>query len=251
MLFLLESLTKPAYCFKITFMRFRVNFGRPGEDIIRCTSVALQNVFALLLVCVPLFAWHPAEAAGRRSVASQSTLAAGGANFAIADFDGDSLPDFATVQPGPVLTARTSYWIHFNFSLGNQRSFEVSAPPGGLQLASRDVNGDSFLDLIISTRISNEPVAVLLNDGRGNFHLVHREAFSVGIWEAPSVWRSSATCQNDHEPAMASAGLSAAICSLGARTELQPAAARISPASQQPDSFVVLHDDRGRAPPAS
>jgi len=236
-------------------MRFRVHFGRTHTGVVRCAGLAArQNICVLLILCVALFAWYPARAAARQDVAidvaSASASAAAGVNFAIADFDGDALPDFATVQPGPMLASRTSYWIHFSFSLGNQRSFEVSAPPGGLQLASRDVNGDSFLDLIISTRIANEPVAVLLNDGRGNFHLAHREAFSVGIWEAPSAWRSGATCQDDDEPAMASAGWAAAICSFGARTELQPGAARISLVSQTTDSFVLLHNDRGRAPPA-
>jgi hypothetical protein len=237
-------------------MRLRLHSGRarsvrvhPGR--VRCAGFGLlRNVPALLILCVALLAWHPAAVAGPRDLASKSGLAAAGVNFAIADFDGDALPDFASVQPGPMMASRTSYWIQFNFSLGNHRSFEVSAPPGGLQIASGDVNGDSFLDLIVSTRIANEPVAVLLNDGRGNFHLANREAFAWATWEARSEWRTRIVCRDDNASAMASTGWAARIWASGAGVELFPALARISLSSQKPDYFVLLHDDRGRAPPA-
>ncbi len=232
-------------------MRLWAHSGRLRSGIVRCAGLALlQNVSALLVLCTALLAWHPAAVAGPRDLASKNSPAAAGANFAIADFDGDSLPDFATVQPGPMMASRTSYWIHFNFSLGNQRSFEVSAPPGGLQIASRDVNGDTFLDLIISTRIANEPVAVLLNDGRGNFHLANREAFAWTVWEARSEWRTGAACWDDSAPAMASTGWAARMCASGAGADLRPVVAKVSLSSQRPDCFVLLHDDRGRAPPA-
>jgi hypothetical protein len=45
----------------------------------------------------------------------------------------------------------------------------ITAPAGGLQISSRDVNGDSFPDVIVTTAWTNTPVAVLLNDGVGNF----------------------------------------------------------------------------------
>src|SRR5271168_4520287 len=236
-------------------MRFRVHFGRTHTGVVRCAGLAArQNICVLLILCVALFAWYPARAAARQDVAidvaSASASAAAGVNFAIADFDGDALPDFATVQPGPMLASRTSYWIHFSFSLGNQRSFEVSAPPGGLQIASRDVNGDTFLDLIISTRIANEPVAVLLNDGRGNFHLAKREALAWAIWEARSEWRPGTACWDENAAAMASPGWAARICASGANADLRPVVAKVSLSSQRPDYFVLLHDDRGRAPPA-
>src|SRR5271155_1857118 len=242
-LFLLKSTAISAYCFKITFMRLRlhsgrVHSGRVRPGIVRCAGFGLLlNVPALLILRAALLAWHPAAVAGPRDLASKSGLAAAGANFAIADFDGDALPDFATVQPGPMMASRTSYWIQFNFSLGTQRSFEVSAPPGGLQIASRDVNGDSFLDLIISTRIANEPVAVLLNDGRGNFHLAKREAFAWTTWEARSEWRARTVCRNDNASAMASTGWAARIYASCAGMELRLAMAGVSLSSQKPDNF--------------
>src|SRR5277367_6932904 len=96
----------------------------------------------LAILCLALLAWHPAEATRRRDLAKPGSAGAAGASFAIADFDGDSLPDFATVQPGLATASRTDYWIHFSFSLGSESSFAVSAPAGGLQIASRDVRSE-------------------------------------------------------------------------------------------------------------
>jgi len=211
---------------------------------------------ALVILCVALFAWHPAEAEGRGhvqscAVASKATGGATGADFAIADFDGDSLPDFATVQPGPAMASQTNYWIRFELSLGNQQSFAISGPTGGLQIASRDVNGDSFLDLIISTRISNEPVAVLLNDGRGNFRLADTADFGAAIWEAQQEWRAGATGCGDTESALASAGWAGGICDSGVCAEPAPAIARVFLAGEKLRYFILPRDVRGRAPPAA
>jgi hypothetical protein len=213
-------------------------------------SVLQWTRSALLILCVTLFFGLPAAAARQQDV-SKGGVGAAGANFAIADFDGDSLPDFAIVRPGLAMASRTDYWIHFNFSLGSQWSFEVSAPTGGLQIASRDVNGDSFLDLIVSTRIANEPVAVLLNDGRGNFRLADVGAFGGGIWGAQREWRSSAVRWHENEVAIASAGWAAATGNEGVRAELLPPAGKISIAAKKTDCLVLPHEDRGRAPPAA
>jgi len=206
---------------------------------------------ALLMLCVALVACYPAQAARRRDAEARAADGAAGVNFAIADFDGDSLPDFATVQPGPAVASRTNYWIHFDFSHGNQRSFAVSGPTGGLQIASLDVNGDSFLDLIISTRIANEPVAVLLNDGRGNFRLADTGMFGAAIWEARRGWRAGMARCSDTEGALASAGWANGICDSSARAELPPAMGKVSISSERLRFFVLPREFRGRAPPAA
>jgi hypothetical protein len=225
---------------------------RPREMPLHRTSPPRASVKTALILCLVLLACYPPVATARQRVmGSQGAIAAAGANFVIADFDGDSLPDFATVQPGLAMASRTNYWIHFNFSLGSRWSFEVSAPAGGLQIASRDVNGDSFLDLIISTRIANEPVAVLLNDGRGNFHLADREAFGAGIWQARAEWQAGATRWDDDESAIASAGWAAFICGAAACGNLSPAMGKTSIVAEKTDYFVLPHEDRGRAPPAA
>ncbi len=201
---------------------------------------------ALLILCLVLFTWHPA-AARQRDVMDKAGAA--GSNFAIADFDGDSLPDFASVQPGLAMASQTSYRIHFRFSLGQQSSFTLTAPTGGLQIASRDVNGDSFLDLIVSTSIANEPVAVLLNDGRGNFRLADTGAFGRDIWQARAEWRAGAVRWVDEESALAGAGWAAAIG--GARAALLPAMGEVSIAPERTNCLVLPHEYRGRAPPTA
>jgi len=103
-------------------------------------------------------------------------------HFAIADFDGDSRPDFATVQVGQVTASRARYWILFEMSAGARQFIGVTAPVGGLEIALRDVNGDNSLDLIVTTPWLNRPVAVLLNDGHGNFTLRDPAAFSAMVW---------------------------------------------------------------------
>jgi hypothetical protein len=205
----------------------------------------------LAILCLALLAWHPAEATRRRDLAKPDSAGAAGVSFAIADFDGDSLPDFATVQPGLATSSRTNYWIHFNFSFGSESSFAISAPAGGLQIASQDVNGDSFLDLIISTRIANEPVAVLLNDGRGNFHFADTRAFGAGIWEARSEWRVGVARCDDGESAIAATGWAGADCRARQCVELAPTLGRVSVAFEKNHGFVVPHEVRGRAPPAA
>jgi hypothetical protein len=104
----------------------------------------------------------------RRSAAAASPAHAA-IRFAIADFDGDSRPDFASVDAGQISSRLTEYWIAFRLSGGPSRSVAITAPTGGLQINSWDVNGDSFPDVIVTSAWSNTPVAVLLNDGMGNF----------------------------------------------------------------------------------
>jgi hypothetical protein len=123
------------------------------------------------------------------SASSQMLLAS---RFVIADFDGDSLPDLATVEIGEISTSRTRYWIGFQMSAGPQQMIGVTAPVGGLEIAARDVNGDRNPDLIVTTKWLNRPVVVLMNDGHGKFTVADPAAFSTIVsdvernWAAPS-----------------------------------------------------------------
>lgn len=101
-----------------------------------------------------------AEDAHRRNFASQ---------FAFGDFDGDRHSDLATVETIRVTSLHTRYWISFQLSTGHPQAIGVTAPSGGLALVARDVNGDSAVDLVLLTAGREKPVAVLLNDGAGNF----------------------------------------------------------------------------------
>src|SRR5215467_7387675 len=101
--------------------------------------------------------------------------------FAIADVDGDRRPDLATVRAGQTRSLDAQYWIAFQLSSGPRETL-INAPTGGLQITSRDVNGDDFLDVIVTTAWTNRPVAVLLNDGRGNFRVSNPSTFLGALW---------------------------------------------------------------------
>jgi len=108
--------------------------------------------------------------------------------FAIADFDGDSRPDLATVQAGVSSSWDTHYWIAFQLSSGPRQTLGITAPNGGLHITSRDVNGDDFLDVVVTTAWTNRPVAVLLNDGQGKFRASSPSAFPGAFTPSEKSW---------------------------------------------------------------
>jgi hypothetical protein len=140
-----------------------------------CGVLGLAN---LAHAAAPEFAAQPMMTAGA-GVAMQ---------FAVADFDGDEQPDCAAVKVGSSSDTRGRYWIEFQLSTGVRESIGVTGPKGGLQLSARDVNGDSYLDVVISTLWLHQPVAVLLNDGHGNFELTEPAAFPNLIWDVRAEW---------------------------------------------------------------
>jgi hypothetical protein len=109
-------------------------------------------------------------------------------HFAIADFDGDSRPDLATVNVGQSSARNTRYWIAFRLSGRSSQTVGITAPAGGLQITSRDVNGDSFPDVIVTTAWTNKPVAVLLNDGLGNFTSSNPSEFQSAFTTSGTYW---------------------------------------------------------------
>ena len=110
--------------------------------------------------------------------------------FAFEDFDGDSRPDLAEVQVEHTDAQVTQYSIRFYLTSGNNQSVGIAAPFGGLQIVARDVNGDNAPDLIVSTAFQHEPVAVLLNDGHGNFSRAEPSSFPGAPREAGTNWKS-------------------------------------------------------------
>jgi hypothetical protein len=112
-------------------------------------------------------------------------------SFSIADFDGDSRPDLANVQAGETDSLSTDYWIQFQLSAAGRQTFRIIAPMGGLQIVARDVNGDHTLDLVLTTTWLRQPVAILLNDGHGNFSRVEPDAFPEAFGEFKASWGST------------------------------------------------------------
>lgn len=112
-------------------------------------------------------------------------------SFSIADFDGDLKPDLAKIQAGKSNLTRTDYWIELQLSAAGRQTFQIVAPIGGLQIVARDVNGDHALDLILTTTWLRQPVAILLNDGHGNFSRVEPAAFPEAFRESKTSWGST------------------------------------------------------------
>jgi hypothetical protein len=172
-------------------------------------------------------------------------------NFAIADFDGDRKPDVATVE---MKTGESSgdvqYSIRFELTSGDTRVFGVTAPVGGLQIVAKDVNGDNALDLLVSTAWQHKQIAVLLNDGHGNFTMAAPEAFPASIWAVDNQWSSGSMpgsdgvvmlrCQNDPDAQPQQ--------SAGASANRQVGRTQQTVSSHW--SRLLLFALQGRAPPA-
>jgi len=205
--------------------------------------------FALSFLCaVSCFGSHGKAAAAPSPTASALSRTKLPSRFAIADFDGDSRPDLATVEIGQIGTSRARYWIGFQLSSGPQQMIGVNAPVGGLNITSSDVDGDQSVDLIVTTAWLNQPVAVLLNDGHGNFTLANPSAFPAIVWSAEKTLRLSPLNVQDAAPAALSSvsGDCAFIehpSEASAAPDLLPS--EFSPHHRFPLSISVL----GRAPP--
>ena len=143
-------------------------------------------------LCLSFFAGLMcASAAAAADVPSAPSASLGpNLSFSVADFDGDSRPDLASVQAGRSDSVRTDYWIQLQLSATGRRTFRIVAPLGGLQIASRDVNGDNAPDLVLTTAWLGQPVAILLNDGHGNFSQVEPAAFPEAFGESKERWGS-------------------------------------------------------------
>lgn len=173
-----------------------------------------------------------------------------GLRFAIADFDGDARPDLATVQVVHDSPTAARYSIHFHLSGGPESAIGITAPLGGLRIVPRDVNGDDFLDLIVTTAMDEHFVAVLLNDGQGNFTVA--KAGSFPAVENETVVILSAPVRRVGEPmslapGRSSFGLEGAF---GPGPPHQVAPSSILPAAAKIALFLTLRPNSGRSPPA-
>jgi hypothetical protein len=123
----------------------------------------------LALVVLSFFAFSQGNAAHAHPKGISSSSLHSRAQFALDDFDGDNKPDLASVEVRQTGDRDARYQIKFRMSAGIPQNIGLIAPVGGLQLRSRDVNGDSYPDVVVTTLWSERPVVVLVNDGRGNF----------------------------------------------------------------------------------
>ena len=99
----------------------------------------------------------------------RTAVALGSTQFAIADFDGDRKPDLALIHVTSDGSPISQYSVDFNFSAGRKPTICFIGPAGGLQITPQDVNGDQFADLVVTSVLDSQFVAIFLNDGKGNF----------------------------------------------------------------------------------
>ena len=219
-------------------MSIQPHTGRP-----LCKNAATSLLFACLVIGL----------AGRGKAspvpqASGSDLSGQvSSRFAIADFDGDSKPDLATIQIGQITASRARYWIEFKMSAGSRQLVGVTGPVGGLEIASRDVNGDNSLDLIVTTAWLNRPIAVLLNDGHGNFTVHDPASFPATIWRYEASWGSASVQIKDAAAITRASGDCKPSQSVSAARELPKGV--IFDLSEGP-AFSQAISVLGRAPPA-
>ena len=171
-------------------------------------------------------------------------------HIAIADFDGDSRPDLASIETGLGSSRNTRYWIAFHLSTGRGQTVGITAPAGGLQIATLDVNGDSFPDVVVTTAWTNQPVTILLNDGLGNFTASNPSEFQGAFADHSACWTATSNEIRD----AAALPLSRCIpgdCQARSRVSSATASARlVAPNSISPSFLASVLPFIGRAPPA-
>lgn len=64
----------------------------------------------------------------------------------------------------------TRYTLNLKLDMGGEQSVVVMAPPGGLELAVRDMTGDKVPnDVLVTPALLHWPLTVLVNDGHNHF----------------------------------------------------------------------------------
>lgn len=150
----------------------------------RMKQILARELTALpqLRVCLAVLAllcliFGVCRAVGQETSRTLTSRSDFGAGFLIADMDGDERPDLATVSVAKSDVLSTDYFIQFRFTSAANSTIGVTARGGGLDFAQRDVNGDSILDLVVSTAFDSKVVAILVNDGHGKYSLKDPASF--------------------------------------------------------------------------
>lgn len=163
----------------------KVDFGLPslGGTVIshkspesgiaeRTAEVHAPRFVCLLAILGPLIAGGTTHSNNPNVFVASHAFPAAIEPFAIDDLDGDRVPDVATVQLVSSNSSGTNYIIQLQFGSGKRRSICLTTPWGDVRIVARGVKGDRIPDLIISSAWTEEPYAVLINDGNGAFSTV-------------------------------------------------------------------------------
>ena len=234
--------TMPCFATQIGPLAGRENLAAKRPPGHRCLQI---SILALVFCSLGSMSATAAAPAGQ---SAPTAWVGQGLTFAIADFDGDQRPDLASVEAGRIGSSSTDYWIQLQLTASGRQAIHLVAPPGGLLIEARDVNGDDAVDLILSTAWFKQPVAILLNDGHGRFSRAEPSAFPRAFEHAPRHWGSSSNQGREAVgiPPQPRSGM----CSEAARVPdvrgpAEPA--RAFPSGFLPDSLLIAY--AGRAPP--
>jgi hypothetical protein len=215
-------------------------------------SLGLAGTLLRALVVLSFFSGAACFADADSTPAQQSpgSSLAFNSTFAIADFDGDRTPDLATVElQTSTSSGTTRYSIRLRLATGATQLFGVTAPAGGLQIVAQDVNGDSALDVLVSSAWLHKQVAVLLNDGHGKFTLADPGAFPTLASQSETLWKTATMLPCESAaliPSHSSAGkLEERSAFLGSPSRPGKIGSQVSPGVTRPLDFSLL----GRAPP--
>ena len=138
-------------------------------------------LFGIALLCLAAIVWagHSQIKSSDRPISRlvRTAVGHGATHFAIADFDGDLQPDLALIRVVRDGSPTAEYTVDLKFSSGPRPAIGILGPAGGLEITPQDVNGDKFADLVLTSLLDSQFVAILLNDGKGNFALADPSEF--------------------------------------------------------------------------
>lgn len=179
----------------LLFERRIVNSIKPilqGIDRWRSNRAAAGFVRAFFLLFAGILTCGAASRAENQGVASNATsnFVGSAVRSTIDDFDGDYHADQIAVETGTNEFSGTQYWIEVRLSAAGRQIIPVFSAPGGIQVVARDVNGNGYLDLVLTASSLRRPVAILLNDGHGHFTRVNPSEFPRAFQDSDGNWES-------------------------------------------------------------
>ena len=158
---------------------------------VRLLSSAGIRPYLILLAVVCWFA-KPLPAADKQHGINLVHLLRPGM-AALADLDGDNIPDLASGVRTALTPQGYSYRVDLDFSTNQETKVfnVVSQDSTGLNIEAVDIDGDHDLDLLVRGRLSPQPVGIWFNDGRGSFTRGDPARYVLGPWQARPGVRSA------------------------------------------------------------